>query len=399
MTVWRVISVLSLAFAWLLPAEAFAVDLNQWVRGLKANVYVTERLEYETNVFQTESHTEDDLISRTIPGFVLTYERGPVVFGAGYRAEFLKFFSLDEQDNVHHIGSVSLNLNFARLKIAHRQEFTLTSDPPTTELTGRTDSTTINIPFEVEYALTPRFGIGASYSFTHVQFQKSAEQMNHDTHLYGGYVAWKLVPKADVRFGYHYGYSEFDNVIGTLDRDAKHHIIFVGLRGDLTPKITSTFRAGYEVRNQESDRLKDSSAIFLGGESSYQPTERTKITLATNKTFENSIFGQQGESVVYETTSAALSFEQLLGTKVRFNARLTGVLNDYPRKETTGIRTLTATPKFREDTIFGWGGGLDYDIQKWLSVGAEYSHTRRDSTFDEFNYKDDKFTAKLTLQF
>lgn len=399
MTVWRFASVVSFALLVFLPASASAVDLNQWVQGLKLNLYVTERLEYETNIFQVPSHSEDDLISRTSPGFLLTYDRGPLAFNAGYRAEVMKFLNNTNEDNVHHFGTVALGLNFSRVKLQHQQTFTLTSDPPTSRQTGRIDSTTINIPTEIEFALTPRFGLGATYQFTHVQFEKSAEQMNRDTHLFGTYAAWKFLPKADLRIGYQYGYSEFDNVQGFTDRDVRHHIASLQVKGDLTPKLSSTFRLGYEIRETDDQaRLGNDSTVFLGGDTTYRPTERTTIILATSRTFENSIFGLTGNSVMYESTRIGLSAQQLFGTKVRVNGRITGIFDDDRRKEIT-ITTIGQRPKYRVDTTWIWGGGVDYDIQKWLSIGAEYTHTQRDSTFDEFNYADDKFTAKLTLQF
>jgi hypothetical protein len=54
---------------------------------------------------------------------------------------------------------------------------------------------------------------------------------------------------------------------------------------------------------------------------------------------------------------------------------------------------------WREDDIVGAGLSLDYQIQRWLAVGADYSHTRRYSNFDQFDYKDDVVGAKVTLSF
>ena len=396
MTAWRFRTLALVTIALLFPATALAIDLNQWVQGLKTQVFVTERLEYETNVFQRPSRAEDDLISRTVPGFFVTWERGPMVLGAGYRAEILKFLTLDEQDDTHHLASADLRLNFNRFRASLHHDFTLTTDPPNTELTGRVDSTTVNLAPELEFYVTRRLSLGALYAFTDVRYDKTAEPLNHTTHLFGGYAAWRFAPKADVRIGYTYGYSEFDNVQPTVDRDATHQIYYIGLRGDLTPKVSSTLRFGYEIRDQDAARLQDEQGVYLGGDIVFRPTERTRLTFLASKTFENSIFGQLGETVTYESTNATLIYDQQFATKLRGNVRGTFGLNEYPRKDITIVQT---TPRFREDTILGWGAGIDYDIQKWLAVGAEYSHTRRDSTFNEFDYKDDKFTAKLTLQF
>ena len=52
------------------PSPATAFDLGQWIPGLKVSPFLSERVEYETNVFQTPSHSKDDIIFKTIPGFL-----------------------------------------------------------------------------------------------------------------------------------------------------------------------------------------------------------------------------------------------------------------------------------------------------------------------------------------
>lgn len=398
MTVWRAIGVIVLA-AVLVPLPAAAIDLNQWVPGLKTTLFVSERAEYETNIFQVPSGAEDDIIFRTIPGFLATYERGPLLASVGYRLEFLNFVEHTREDEIHHFASMNIGAKGTRLRANMAGSLAITSDPPTTEFTGRTDSTTISGSPEVDYLITSRVGVGANYNYTKVRFEDRAKDLNRTSHLIGGSAFWNFLPKAEARVGYGVGWSEFDHFGqegARPDRDFVRHVIYAGVRGDLTPKLSSTFRVGYEVRDYDRAPVADEGSFTIGGDWTYRPTERTRIGLFTSKGFEESIFGQTGQTVLFETTSVALLAEQQLGQKVRVNARISGVRNDYPRKDFT-IRDTR--PKFRVDEILGWGAGIDYDIQKWLTVGAEYSHTRRESTFDEFNYKDDKFTAKVTLQF
>src|SRR5689334_7596370 len=40
-------------------APALAFDLGQWVPGLKVSPFLSERVEYDSNVFQTPSHSKD----------------------------------------------------------------------------------------------------------------------------------------------------------------------------------------------------------------------------------------------------------------------------------------------------------------------------------------------------
>ena len=61
--------------------------------------------------------------------------------------------------------------------------------------------------------------------------------------------------------------------------------------------------------------------------------------------------------------------------------------------------SLNGQTDWRNDIFFAYGAGLDYQIRPWLSVGVEYLHTGRRSNFNEFDFQDDKFTARVTLQF
>lgn len=369
-------------------SPASALDLGEWVAGLKLSPFISERIEYETNIFQVPSGAQDDVIFKTVPGFLIDYTVGRHALSAGYRAEILRFATLEGQDAVHHIGVGQIRLEFPRTLINVRDDFTRTTDPPGTELTGRIKSTTNTLVPEAEYRLTERFSVGANYAWTHVDFERTVNQLDRDEHLIGGSVFWKFLPKTDLRLSYSYGQKNFDLA---TESDVTRHIATVGLRGDLTAKLSSTFRAGFESRDAERGGEKDFTGYVVGGDWVYKPTDRTTLSLLTNRSVEESSFG---DTPFFVSTTATLLAEHKFVPKVSANARLTGGVNEYPTKETLGGRT-----KFRKDTLAGWGAGVDYDIQPWLRVGADYSHSRRNSNFNEFNFADDKIIGKITLQF
>src|SRR5207249_357289 len=143
-------------------SPATALDLGEWVPGLKLSPFLSERVEYETNVFQTPSHSKDDVIFKTIPGFVADYTFGAHSLSAGYRAEILKYVDLTNQDTVHHIAVGQLRLDFPRLLLNLKDDFIRTSDPPGTELTGRIKSTTNELKPEAEFRITSRLSTGVN---------------------------------------------------------------------------------------------------------------------------------------------------------------------------------------------------------------------------------------------
>jgi hypothetical protein len=325
-----------------------------------------------------------------IPGFLADYTFGTHSVSLGYRAEILKYLDLTNQDTVHHIAVGQLRLDFPRTLLALRDDFARTSDPPGTELTGRILSNTNALKPEAEYRWTPTFSTGLNYSWTNVRFDDRfiGDLIDRDEHLVGASVFWKVVPKGDLLFNYTYGRVIFTTA---TERDYTDHIITVGLRGDITAKLSSSFRVGYLIRTPDASSQTGFSGLFLAGDTIYRPTERTTITLATQRTTQESTFGT---GAFYVTTNGTLSLTQQLLSKLSFTARLGGGLNDYSTKQIADGKN-----DWREDTFLLAGAQLDYDIQPWLRVGLEYLRTSRDSNFPSFRFVDDRITARGTLQF
>jgi hypothetical protein len=388
----RVASVALATLLVLIPLRlpALALDLGEWVPGLKLSPFFSQRVEYESNVFQVPSHSKDDLIFKMIPGFVADYTFGPHSVSAGYRAEILRYLDMTDQDTVHHIAVGQLRLDFPRTLLTLRDDFARTSDPPGTELTGRILSNTNVLKPAAEYRWTSKFSTGLSYAWTDVRFDDRAigDLIDRDEHLIGASLFWKVVPKGDVLFNYSYGRVIFTTA---TDRDYTDHIITVGLRGDITSKLSSTFQVGYLIRTPDSSSQTGFSGLFLAGDTIYRPTERTTITLSTQRTTQESTFGT---GAFYVTTNATLSATQQLLPKLSVTARLGGGLNDYSTKQSADGKT-----DWRADSFLLAGAQVDYEIQPWLRVGLEYLRTSRDSNFPSFRFVDDRITARGTLQF
>jgi hypothetical protein len=352
--------------------------------------FLSERVEYESNVFQTPSHSKDDIIFKTIPGVLADYTFGPHSLSAGYRAEILRYLDLTNQDTVHHIAVGQLRLDFPRTLLTLRDDFTRTSDPPGTELTGRILSTTNVLKPEGEYRLTPSFSTGLNYAWTRVRFDDRAiaTLIDRDEQLIGASVFWKVVPKGALFFNYGYGWSSFTE---SSDRDFSSHNVTVGLRGDITAKLSSSFYVGYTREVPEHNSQRSFSGLILGGDWTYKPTERLTFTLSTQRARQESTFGT---TAFYVTNNGTLSALYQILPKVTLTARLGGGLNDYSTKETADGKT-----DFRHDTFILAGAQADYDIQPWLRVGLEYLRTSRDSNFPSFRFVDDRITGRATVQF
>jgi len=373
-----------------LGSAALALDLGEWIPGLKLSPFYSQRVEYESNVFQVPSHAQDDIIFKMIPGFLADYTFGSHSISAGYRAEILKYLDLTNQDTVNHFAVGQIHLDFPRTLINVREDFARTNSPPGTELTGPIISNTNILKTEAEYRLTTRFSTGVNFTWTDVRFDQdtTGDLINRDEYLGGASFFWKFTPKADLGLYYNYGRVLFET---STDRNYTDHIVSIGLRGDITAKLSSTLRIGVLLRDPDSSSQPGWVGPVMYGDTTYRPTERTTFTLSVLRAPQESTFG---DNPFYVTTSATLSATQQLLPKLSVTGRLGGGVNDYVTKQTADGMT-----DWRKDQFLVAGAQIDYDIQPWLRVGLEYLRTSRDSNFPSFRFVDDRISARATLQF
>jgi len=386
------------------PDPASALNFEEQVQGLTVTPFLSERFEYESNVFQTPNRIRGDMIFKTIPGFLADLTRGPYSLSAGYRAEIINYVTLTDQNAVNQSGVFQFKVDMARLKLQLRDDFIETTDPPGSELTGPIKSQTNVLAPAAEYRLTERFSVGVNYTWTHIHFpstsgsqgspneqqNRAVQQIDEDDQQGGATVWWKWLPKSDIGLSFQYVSQTFDN---DSSRNTQREIVGLTLRGDLTAKLSSTFKIG--VMHQEATSGGPAfTGLVMGGGWIYQATERTQFTLNTDRSPQVSVF----ESAQYYVSTSGW-----LGVRHEFPARKFAAWlrvgageDDYNTKQPTANGVTT---KYRVDTLVGTSVGVDYAIQPWLRTGIDYSFKQRTSNFPQFNYDDNKISGRITVQF
>ena len=387
-----------------------ALNFEEWVPGLTVTPFVSERMEYETNVFQTATGAKSSVISRTTPGLLVEYGHDTLQLGAGYKAEFVEYFDISGQDAVNLAGVVQAKLALAKLQLLFRDDYVQTTVPPGTELTGPIQSTTNTLAPTSEYRLTDRFSIGANYTWTHIHFPASSsssgnstdetlqtlqnrnvQQLDRDEQTGGVTLFWKALPKADIGLGYQYGSKNFSSA--SSNRNATIQILSGQLRGDVTSKLSSNFRIGILHRSEVQGVAPNFTGLTMGGGWVYRLSDRTSFTLDTDRGVQESVFGS---AQYYLASSATLGVRQEFTPKISASAKGAVGTNAYNTKQ----QVLNGPQmKWRNDGLFGGTLDLDYAIQPWLRAGLEYTYQKRTSNFSELNYDDSKFSGRITVQF
>jgi len=394
----RLVTVASLvAVMALTPTRGSAIDLNAlWpdlgLPGFKVSPFISQRVEYESNIFQAPSRAQDDVIFKTIPGFVLELPLGRHKIDLGFSAEIVRYADLGSQDTEHYFVLGNILLAFpGGLRVNVKEDFARTSDPPGTELTGRLESTTNVLSPSVEYGFTRRYAVGLDYVWTTVNFDEDTgvEQLDRDEHTIGLTGFYRVQPKTDLLVNVSYGTKDFDTA---SDRDVNRYIAAVGVRGDLTSRLQSTLRVGYEVRDPDRGDVGAYSGVVVSGDLVYRPTARTRLTLVAERSVQESVFAT---NVAYLGSILTLAAEHFLTPKLLLSARLAGGYGDYFEK----AQKVNGRFDWREDWVGAFSLGVEYQIQRWLALSADYTHARRDSNFDNFDFKNDIVGGKVTLSF
>jgi hypothetical protein len=200
---------------------------------------------------------------------------------------------------------------------------------------------------------------------------------------------YRIQPKTDLLANFSYGNKDFDRA---PDRDATRYIGAVGVRGEITPRLRSTIRVGYEVRDPDRGDVGAYRGVVVGGEVVYTPTARTRVTLIVERAVQESVFA---DNTIYLANLATLAAEYYLTPKLLLSGRVFGGNAEYFEK----VRKVNGAFDWRTDWVYAASVGAEYQIQRWLGVSADYTHARRTSNFDNFDFTDDIVGGKVTLSF
>ena len=132
--------------------------------------------QYESNVFQTPTNEQGDFSTRISPGFALHLPLSRHDFFGGYRAEFVKYGSLKNQDTVNHFATLGMKLDFpGGLLVNMDNVFSKSTEAPLSDVTGPVKNRQDVLRTSVEYRLAERYSVGLSHNLYYIDY---LEQQN-----------------------------------------------------------------------------------------------------------------------------------------------------------------------------------------------------------------------------
>lgn len=337
---------------------------------------------YDDNIFQSRNNKKSSSLLVTSPGFKLDARRPASVFQLSYQGQIGHYTASDPDDYIDHNARAQLDMAFsARTFLRLGYDFTRSHDPR-----GSTDRPISNLPDKYK-AYTPNamiaFGapgaqgrVEAYASETKKWYQNNRETTaasDRTTTEYGGAFYWRVMPKtyvlAEVR------QTEIDyKVRSPVSGEEQRY--YGGVSWEATAATTGTLKAG-QLKRKFDGPIPSASASSWEGIISWAPRTYSSFDFYTSRqTSESTGLGNFILSEVYGVSwNHAWSSVLSSGVNARFQK------DDYQ-----GFN--------RNDETKSLGLRVGYRFRRWLTLGAEWNFTQRDSSIPAFEF--DKNLYMLT---
>jgi hypothetical protein len=344
---------------------------------------------YNSNVFATENDTDDDFIFNFRPGINVSsnFPRHSINFGV--QADIGRYVT-ETRENYEDVGTVL----GGRLDITHSSRLTGAlrfakdherrddpEDPGAEDTRDPVEFYTYgaNLGYQQEFN---RFNVGVLGTFDRRDFDEQDEESDEDerdrnvygTRLRTGYF---ISPRlnAFVQGGYRREQRDASNKSG---RDNNTYSAAVGTEIDFTGLLFGEFFVGWSVQEFDESQFDSESGLDYGVNLTWNPTQLTSLRLTGGGGFAPSDVGASNlESVIALRVDHELLRNFLIGSEI-----------SYERDDFQDTN--------RTDNTINVGPSATYLMNRYVSLGAAYTYTTRDSDDSNREYDRHVVTFRVT---
>lgn len=191
---------------------------------------------------------------------------------------------------------------------------------------------------------------------------------------------WRVAPKTELLISGGMIRSDYTAPTSTLDNTVYN--ASVGVKWEATAQTQGTFRIGYSVKDMWLPGLQDTKGTTWDGAVRWSPLSYSHVDMSTGRSFNDPLAG--GNAIINSYYNASWTHDWT----DRITSRVSG-----------GLIPDNFNGTNRRDTTKSLGLGLSYAMQRWLSFGADYTHTVRDSNTATFSYRKNllMFSARVAM--
>ena len=200
---------------------------------------------------------------------------------------------------------------------------------------------------------------------------------DHVTDDLGATFYWRIGPKTSLLFQGKHTKVNYSDPSSTLD--SVENALLAGATWEATAKTTGTFRIGVVKKDFEASTRDNSTTVTWAGSVRWSPRTYSHVDLGLNRS-------------PAETTGGVGNYIDRTTTAARWT-------HDWTSRFTTDASATYTNEAYqgvdRTDKTQAYALRANYKMRRWLSFGADYAHTFRNSNDNNFDYKRNVFMLFL----
>lgn len=347
--------------------------------------YVGAAFGHDDNLFLAHENEKGSDMYIVSPGFKLDARDPNKVFQASYQGQVGRYSSSSDDDYVDHTARAQFDMALDRrnfLKLGY--DYVRSHDPRGSTdraIAGSPDKYRQSTPYAT-YALGAPGAIGrfeAYYSDPRRRYLNNREStVNSDREMqeYGGAFYWRVMPRTYVVAEARETNVRYELSDSPLSADERRY--YAGVTWEATAATTGTVKAG-RLKRDFKGSTPDFSGTSWEALVSWAPLSYSKFDFySARQTNESTGLGS-----FILTSVGGVSWTHSWTTYIT-----TAVDARYQKDDYQGFD--------RNDKIASLGLKAGYKFRRWLTLGAEYTRSRRDSNLDVFDYDKNLYLITLT---
>ena len=422
-------------FYWISVSSSVAAPLVSI--GDNTDIYFngSSSLRWASNIFRNEEDEESDLSWTISPGLEVNLGRGisNADFTVITRYDIVRYEEYDRLDTeLFHIEALG-TYESSRLNLNGSASFdeTKINSGQNNVANDLVELNTTSAELDAEYRVSPKFSFSAEVRYDETEYQTYADRfVDRETTRFPLSVYYELTPKLDLILGYTYTTTDIEGTSSRLIRlvDSTNipqgpqiiadtaraqsgygrdsHFYNIGLRGNISTKLTGFFRIGYRTRSPEDSILfstptdvtnpanplvggttdttidrDDSGMLGLDSNLTWMATTKLLVQLALSRDF-----GTGGEGESTEATRANLVGNYSFNTHWSTMANLGYSETDY-------------SDNGRGDDQYTGGLRVMYVLNTYWRFSAGYTYAENKSSLDDRGYKNETLDLTAILRY
>ncbi len=391
-------------------------------------------LRWASNIFRNEEDEESDLSWTISPGLEVNLGRGisNADFTVITRYDIVRYEDNDQLDTeLFHIEALG-TYETSRLNLNGSASYdeTKINTPENNISDDLVELKTTSVDFDAEYRVSPKFSFSAGYKYSETEYQTYQDSFSdRETTRFPLSVYYELTPKLDLILGYTYATTDIEGTSSRLIRlvDSTNippgpqiiadtaraqsgygrdsHFYNIGLRGNISTKLTGYFKVGYRARSlgdstileqyfdpndplvelqpqADSSTNRDASDMLgLDSNLTWMATTKLLVQLALSRDF-----GVGGEGESTEATRANLVGNYSFNTHWSTMANLGYSETDY-------------SDNGRGDDQYTGGLRVMYVLNTYWRFSAGYTYAENKSSRDGSSYESETLDLTAILRY